>query len=63
MMVQAALDGGVPWVRVNLELHGNPINAAFGPENEPAFLPGLLADQPWEVRAIIEMARMPPVPG
>ncbi len=58
MMVNAAVDGGVPWVRVNLEQHGNPVNATYDVDREPAYLPGLLADEPWEVRAIIEMARM-----
>jgi hypothetical protein len=58
MMVNAALDGGVPWVRVNLEQQGNPVNVRYDEANEPAYLPGLLADQPWEVRAIIEMARL-----
>ena len=46
------IDGGVPWVRVNLERHGNPVNARYDVSHEPAYLPGLLADQPWDVHAI-----------
>jgi hypothetical protein len=58
MMVQAAIDGGVPWVRVNLQQQGNPVSAVYNDAVEPVFLPGLLAEKPWEVLAIIEMARM-----
>lgn len=57
-IVNAAVAGGVPWVRVNLPEQGNPVNATYDEYTRPVFLPGWLADQPWAVRAIIEMARM-----
>lgn len=37
---------------------GNPINATYVEDHKPVFLPGELADKPWAVRAILEMARM-----
>jgi hypothetical protein len=58
-IVNAAVAGGVPWVRVNLSEQGNPVNATFDREHPPAYLPGALKDKPWAVRAILEMARMP----
>jgi len=57
-MVNAAVAGGVPWVRVNLPEHGNPVNATYDIDHHPVYLPGKLADQPWGVRAVLEMARM-----
>jgi hypothetical protein len=57
-IVNAAVVGGVPWVRVNLPEQGNPINATYDADHPPVFLPGELADKPWGVRAILEMARM-----
>ncbi len=57
-IVNAAIQGGVPWVRVNLPPQGNAVNATYDANNMPAFLPGELADRPWAVIAIIEMARM-----
>ena len=57
-MVNAAVAGGVPWVRVNLPEHNNPVNATYDAGNQPEYLPGELADRPWAVRAVLEMARM-----
>ncbi len=57
-MVNAAVAGGVPWVRVNLPQHGNPINATYDAGNQPVYVPGRLADSPWAVLAVLEMARM-----
>lgn len=57
-VVNAAIEGGVPWVRVNLPQQNNDVNATYDYDNRPTFLPGELADQLWAVRAIIEMARM-----
>ena len=57
-IVNAAVEGGVPWVRVNFPEQGNAVNATYDADHMPIFLPGELADQPWAVRAIIEMARM-----
>ena len=51
-----AVAGDVPWVRVNLPPQGNAANATYDVDNPPTFLPGRLADQPWAVRAILEMA-------
>jgi hypothetical protein len=45
-------------VRVNLPEQGNPVNATYDLDHPPVYLPGELADNPWAVRAIIEMARM-----
>ena len=58
-MVNAAVEGGVPWVQVNLIQHGNPVNGTFDQQNPPVYLPGYLADKPWAARAILEMVRMP----
>lgn len=60
-MVNAAVAGGVPWVRVNLEAQGNPINATYSFDEKPFYLPGYLAEQPWSVRAILEMVNLPPI--
>jgi len=49
---------GVHWVRVNLPVQGNGVNATYDAEHSPTYLPGQLADQPWAVRAILEMAAM-----
>jgi len=55
-MVNAAVTGGVPWVRVNLPPQRNAVNAAYDVDAPPAYLPGRLADRPWAVHAILEMA-------
>lgn len=55
-IVNVAVAGDVPWVRVNLPPQGNAANATYDVDNPPTFLPGRLADQPWAVRAILEMA-------
>ena len=57
-IVNAAVEGVVPWVRVNLPEQGNGVNATYDAAHMPKFLPGELADQPWAVRAILEMASM-----
>ncbi|MBS1249173.1 MAG: hypothetical protein MAG431_00746 [Chloroflexi bacterium] len=56
-IVNAAVQGGVPWVRVNLPEHSNPVNATYDVDHFPRFLPGHQADKPWAVRAVLEMAR------
>jgi len=55
-IVNAAIAGGVPWVRVNLPPQKNAVNATYDASNPPTYLPGRLADQPWAVRAILEMS-------
>ncbi|MEW5826670.1 MAG: hypothetical protein AB1778_07545 [Candidatus Bipolaricaulota bacterium] len=55
-MVNAAVAGGVPWVRVNLQPQGNAPNATYDAETAPTYLPGHLADESWSVRAVLEMA-------
>ena len=48
-MVEAALAGGVPWVRVNGEDMGNPVNARYpldDPSRWPRWIPGRLRDRP-----------------
>ena len=57
-IVNAAIVGGVPWVRVNLAEQGNPVNATYDMTHPPTYLPGKLSDKPWGVRAVLEMARM-----
>jgi hypothetical protein len=57
-IVNAALDGGVPWVRVNLPPQGNPVNESCSLDHMPKFIPGELNDNPLlPVYAVIEMAR------
>lgn len=59
IMVSAAIDAGVPWVRVNLPDHANEVNDRYDVDHMPRFLPGLLDEgRPWAVLAILEMARM-----
>ena len=57
-IVNAAVTGGVPWVRVNLPEQGNLVNATYDADHAPVYLTGHLSDRPWAVFAIIEMARM-----
>jgi hypothetical protein len=57
-MVNAAVAGGVPWVRANLAEQGNAINSTYDAGNQPVYLPGRLADSPWTVLAVLEMAGM-----
>jgi hypothetical protein len=57
-IVNAAVAGGVPWVRVNLPEQGNPVNATYDMTQPPIYLPGKLSDKPWGVRAVLEMAQM-----
>jgi len=49
----------VPWVRVNLPEQANAVNATFDMSRPPVYLPGMLEEKPWKVRAVLEMARMP----
>jgi len=58
-MVNAAVAGGVPWVRVNLPPQGNPVNATFDADNPPVYLPGKLGQGPWAVQAVLEMMQRP----
>ena len=58
-MVNAAIAGGVPWVRVNLEEQGNTLNATYDLNNRPTFVPGGSAKEDAYARGILEMARMP----
>lgn len=57
-IVNIAVTGGVPWVRINLPEQNNLVNAKYTIEHPPVYLPGMLADKPWSVRAILEMAGM-----
>ncbi|MFC1763582.1 alpha/beta hydrolase family protein [Planctomycetota bacterium] len=54
-IVNIAVSGGVPCVRVNLPEQGNTINRTYDVEHPPAYLPNMLGDHPWAVRAILEM--------
>jgi len=55
-IANAAVAGGVPWVRVNLPPQGNAVNATYDVGHPPVYLSGKLADQPWAVREVLEMA-------
>lgn len=58
--VNAAVSGGVSWVWVtlgNLRLQGNAINASYDVDRPPVYLPGKLAEPPWTVSTVLEMAR------
>ncbi len=56
-MNEAAITGGVPWVRINGSDMGNPVNELYE-GSEPAWLPGRMADyRDLDVSYIIEMAR------
>lgn len=56
-IVNAAIDGGVPWVRVNPPLHGNPINEKCDLDRMPNFIDGELNNNPMiPVYAVIELA-------
>ena len=59
-MVNAAVAGGVPWVRVNLPEQGNPIGMTYSQASCPVLIPGTIKDGPaYGARAVLEMARMP----
>jgi hypothetical protein len=56
-MVNAAVEGGVPWVRVNLPNQGNPVNETYRSDYLPVFIPGELNNSPMlPVMAVLEMA-------
>ena len=56
-LVGAALDGGVPWVRVNLAEHGNPAGMRFDTQQRPRLVPDSMEEHPhlW-ARAVAELA-------
>ncbi len=56
-LVNAAVAGGVPWVRVNLAAQGNPLNRIFPPQQPPTWIPGSMAAHPelW-VQAALDLA-------
>lgn len=61
-MVNAAIDGGVPWVRVNLIEQGNNVNERYDADDLPAYIAGELNDTPMApIEAVLEMARSEPV--
>lgn len=49
-LVNAAIDGGVPWVRVNPAACGNPVNQRWSAASPPRWLPGKMEEHPgvWE---------------
>jgi hypothetical protein len=56
-MINAAVEGGVPWVRVNLPDQGNPVNETYSSDHLPVFIPGELNKDPLlAVQAVLEMA-------
>lgn len=57
-IVNAAVDGGVPWVRVNLAKEGNDVNSKYNKDILPNFVPGELINYPlYAAEAVLEMAR------
>jgi hypothetical protein len=61
-MVNAAIAGGVPWVRVNLPAQGNKVNESYDANSLPRFIPGELLDHPaTPVMAVLEMALAEPL--
>ena len=55
-MNNAAVEGGVPWVRINGADAGNPINRTYpldDPSRWPEWLPGRLRDQPGGWRGVL----------
>ena len=57
-----AIDGGVPWVRVNLLAQGNKVNQKYDADNLPVYVPGELNDNPMIfVEAVLEMAHSEPI--
>ena len=55
-IVNAAIEGGVPWVRVNLAGQGNAVNEKYDADRQPVYIPGGLNDDPMiPVRAVLEM--------
>jgi hypothetical protein len=58
-MVDAAIAGGVPWIRVNLKEQGNPAGITYTINKPPVYIPGTLKNgMHWGARAVNEMARM-----
>jgi hypothetical protein len=60
-MVNAAVAGGVPWVRVNLPEQDNAVNDNYDYFRRLVPLPGELKDRPYAVQAVLEMANADPV--
>ncbi len=61
-IVNAAVNGGVPWVRVNLAAQGNKVNETYDANNLPVYIPGELNSKPMiPVEAVLEMARSKPI--
>ncbi|MCF6148103.1 MAG: hypothetical protein E3K37_05535 [Candidatus Kuenenia sp.] len=56
-MVNAAVKGGVPWVRINLIEQGNSVNKTYHYNDRPHYLPGSLAESDVFIEAIIELIR------
>jgi len=51
----AAVAGGLPWVRVNLPAQGNPVGAVYSEARRPTWLPGRMTDHPAAmVEAVLE---------
>lgn len=60
-LVNSAVRGASPWVRVNGRGVGNAVNALYSRENPPRYYPGRMQDYPRELAQLIwEMAAMPP---
>ena len=60
-LVNAAVAGGVPWVRVNLPRQGNPANTAWSMHSPPNWLEGTMSKHPqaW-VEAVHELSHPGP---
>lgn len=57
-MVNAAVHGGVPWVRVNLPAQANRPNTTYSQQRSPRWLKGTMSEHPraW-TEAVLELSR------
>lgn len=59
-MVNGAVRGSAPWVRMNGSTIGNPINATYDSLSPPTYYSGTMASHPGEeINLLLELAAMP----
>ncbi|MBM4055600.1 MAG: hypothetical protein FJ264_13255 [Planctomycetes bacterium] len=57
-LVDAAIAGGVPWVRINMREQGNRVNSKYSFKKQPEYLSGSRDESQTYLRAIIELIRL-----
>ncbi|MCF6148753.1 MAG: hypothetical protein E3K37_08850 [Candidatus Kuenenia sp.] len=57
-MVDAAIAGGAPWVRINMQEQGNRVNSIYSFKKQPEYLSGSYDEAQTYLRAIIELIRI-----